>query len=191
MPSAAGRKRSINRPRIVPAAADRYRERLRSQHPPKAAAHSPGDLLSLGYLMKGAHSLMANAVEPVLMDQRFTYLQYVVLLRLRHGMAVHPKDIATQLRYNSGALTRVIDQLVDRGLLKRVRRNHDRRKVELQLTPAACGTIDGLIERIVYGLNRALGNFSGSEVQELQRLLVKLTITLQSAIDEADPTIAL
>ena len=63
------------------------------------------------------------------------------------------------------------------------RRDHDRRKVELQLTPAAAGTIDGLIELIVDRLNWALANFNGSEVQKLQRLLEKLTTTLQSAVE--------
>jgi DNA-binding MarR family transcriptional regulator len=154
---------------------------------PSATLHSQRDLLSLGYLMKRAHSLMADVVEPALMDRGFTYVQYVVLSRVRQGIAVTSKDIATQLRYNSGALSRVIDQLVHRGLLARVRRNHDRRKVELQLTEAAYGTIDGLIDLIVDRLNRALPNFSGPELQDLQRLLVKLATTLHSAIEPAMP----
>jgi DNA-binding MarR family transcriptional regulator len=149
---------------------------------PPAALHSQRDLLTLGDLMKRAQSLTASVLEPTLMDRGFTYVQYVVLSRVRQGMAVTSKDIATQLRYNSGALSRVIDQLVHRGLLTRVRRDHDRRKVELRITPAACGAIDGLIELIVDRLNRALANFSGSELQELQQLLVKLATTLQSAI---------
>jgi DNA-binding MarR family transcriptional regulator len=51
-------------------------------------------------------------------------------------MAVDPKDICVQFRQNSGELTRVLDQLAERGLLKRIRRGRDRRKVELQLTAA-------------------------------------------------------
>jgi DNA-binding MarR family transcriptional regulator len=151
--------------------------------PVKAALHSHGDLSSLGFLLKCAHSLMSNVVEPALMDLGFTYVQYVVLLRLRDGIAVNPTDISTQLRYNGAAVTRVVDQLEDRGFLERVRRDHDRRKVDLDLTPTACDTVDGLIELVVDRLNRALANFSGSEVLELQRLLVKLTITLRSAVE--------
>jgi MarR family multiple antibiotic resistance transcriptional regulator len=151
--------------------------------PATAAMHSQGDLLSLGSLLKRAHSLMSNVVEPALIELGFTYVQYVVLLRLRTGIAVNPTDISTQLRYNGAAVTRVVDQLEDRGLLKRVRRDRDRRKVDLDLCPAACDTIDGIIELVVDRLNRALTNFSDSEVQELQRLLVKLTITLQSTVE--------
>ena len=116
------------------------------------------------------------------MDRGFTYIQYVVLSQVRQGIAVTSKDIATELGYNSGALSRVIDQLVQRGLLARVRRNHDRRKVELRLTPAARGTIDRLIDQIIDRLNWALANFSSSELQDLQQLLAKLATILQSAI---------
>jgi DNA-binding MarR family transcriptional regulator len=64
----------------------------------------------------------------------FTFVQYLVLSWLRDGIALNSKDICFQFRHNSGALTRVIDQLAERGLLERIRRDRDRRKVDLQLT---------------------------------------------------------
>jgi DNA-binding MarR family transcriptional regulator len=89
---------------------------------------------SIGYLLKRAHSMMLDVIEPVLEERGFTFIQYVILSWLRDGIAVNPKDICFQFRHNSGALTRVIDQLAARGLLERIRRDRDRRKVELQLT---------------------------------------------------------
>src|SRR5882762_5402954 len=111
---------------------------------------------SIGYLTKRAHSLMLD------------------------GLAVNPKDICSQYRHNSGALTRVIDQLAARGFLERVRRDRDRRKVELQLTPAGREAVERLIPLVVEKLNLALADFSSAEVQELTRLLTKLNATLQS-----------
>ena len=78
---------------------------------------------------------------------------------------------------------RVIDQLAERGLLELVRRDRDRRKVELQLTPAGRETIEGLIPLVVEKLNLALDDFSGDEVHELQRLLVKLNSRLLAAVE--------
>jgi DNA-binding MarR family transcriptional regulator len=98
---------------------------------------------------------------------------------------VNPKDICLQFRHDSGALTRVIDQLAERGLLERVRRDRDRRKVELQLTPAGRETIEGLIPLAVEKLNLALAEFSTAEVHELRRLLVKLNTRLQSTVSPA------
>ena len=137
---------------------------------------------SIGYLLKRAHSLMLAVMEPLLEERGFSFIQYVILSWLRDGIAVNPKDICVQFRHDSGALTRVIDQLAERGLLERVRRDRDRRKVELQLTPAGRATIEGLIPLFVEKLNLALDDFSGGEFVELQRLLGKLTTTLQSAV---------
>src|ERR1700736_2796511 len=137
---------------------------------------------SIGYLIKRAHSLMLDVMEPLLEERGFSFIQYVILSWLRDGIAVNPKDICFQYRHNSGALTRVIDQLAERGLLERMRRNRDRRKVELQLTPAGRATIEGLIPLVVDKLNLALADFSSAEVEEFLRLLVKLNTTLQSAV---------
>jgi DNA-binding MarR family transcriptional regulator len=89
------------------------------------------------------------------------------------------------LRHNSGALTRVIDQLAERGLLERARRDGDRRKVELELLPAGREVLERLIPLVVGKLNCALADFSSAEVQEFKRLLLKLNVTLQSAVEPA------
>jgi DNA-binding MarR family transcriptional regulator len=138
---------------------------------------------SVGYLLKRAHSLMLAVIEPMLEERGFTFIQYVILSWLRDGIAVNPKDICVQYRHDSGALTRVIDQLAERGLLERVRRDRDRRKVELQLTPAGLAAIEAVIPFIIEKLNLALADFSGAEFAEFFRLLTKLNTTLQSAVE--------
>jgi DNA-binding MarR family transcriptional regulator len=138
---------------------------------------------SIGYLLKRAHSMMLDVIEPVLEERGFTFIQYVILSWLRDGIAVNPKDICFQFRHNSGALTRVIDQLAERGFLERVRRDRDRRKVELQLTPAGREAVERLIPLVIDKLNLALADFSSAEVQEFQRLLVKLSTALQSSAE--------
>src|ERR1700676_4894137 len=129
---------------------------------------------SVGYLVKRSHSLMVDAMEPVFEARGFTFLQYVILAWLRDGIAVNPRDICVQFLHNSGALTRVIDHLAERGLLERIRRDRDRRKVELQLTAGGRETIESLIPLVVEKLNLALAEFSSAEVQEFLRLLTKL-----------------
>jgi DNA-binding MarR family transcriptional regulator len=137
----------------------------------------------IGYLIKRAHSLMLDVLEPVLEKHGFTFVQYVILSWLRDDIALNPKDICFQFRHNSGALTRVIDQLAARGLLERIRRDRDRRKVELQLTAGGRETIEILIPLVVQKLNLALADFSSAEVQEFLRLLIKLNTTLQSTVE--------
>src|SRR5271155_2245256 len=140
---------------------------------------------SIGYLIKRAQSMILDVLEQVFAERGFSFVQYVILSWLRDGIAVNPKDICVQYRHDSGALTRVIDQLAERGLLERVRRDRDRRKVELQLTPAGRETIESIIPSVVDKLNEVLTHMSKTEVQELLRLLVKLNTTLQAHVDSS------
>lgn len=146
--------------------------------------------MGLGYLVKRAHSLMLDTMEPVFEARGFTFIQYVIMSWLRDGIAVNPKEICAQYRHDSGALTRVIDQLAERGLVERVRRDRDRRKVELQLTELGQETIKTLVPLVVEKLNLALEDFSGEEVSELQRLLIKLNGKLQSGVEGKSPPAA-
>jgi DNA-binding MarR family transcriptional regulator len=138
---------------------------------------------SVGYLIKRAHSMMLDVMEPLFEESGFTFIQYVILASVRDGIAVNPKDICAQYRHDSGALTRVIDQLAERGLVERVRRDRDRRKVELQLTRAGREAIEGLIPLVVQRLNSVLADFTSAEVEEFVRLLVKLNGKLQTIVE--------
>lgn len=138
---------------------------------------------SIGYLIKRAHSMMMDYLEQVFAERGFSFIQYIILAWLRDGIAVNPKDICAQYRHDSGALTRVIDQLEERGLLERVRRDRDRRKVELQLTEAGRKTVESLVPLLVEKLNLALADFSRDEASELKRLLIKLNTRLEATLD--------
>jgi DNA-binding MarR family transcriptional regulator len=140
---------------------------------------------SVGYLVKRAYSLCVDALEPVFTEQGFTFLQYQILAWLRDGLALNPSDICAQFRHNSGALTRVIDQLEERGLIERLRRDRDRRKVELQLTDAGRKVIESLVPLVVEQLNIALQDFSSEEVQLLIRLLMKFNASLEDMVERA------
>jgi DNA-binding MarR family transcriptional regulator len=138
---------------------------------------------SIGYLLKRAHSLLTDLTEPVLERQGFSHVQYVILMLLRDDIALNPTDICRLYRHDSGALTRVIDQLAERGFVERLRRDQDRRKVELQLTASGRQVIDALLPSVVATRNLALAEFSVAEVAELTRLLTKLNTRLQAVIE--------
>jgi DNA-binding MarR family transcriptional regulator len=137
---------------------------------------------SIGYLIKRSHSLLLDMLEPVLEAHGFSFIQYVMLAWLRDGIAINPKTFCAMYRHDTGALTRVIDQLADRGLLLRARRGGDRRKIELELTPAGREAIEQLLPVIVAKLNFALCGFSHGEFEELSRLLIKLNTSLQAVV---------
>jgi DNA-binding MarR family transcriptional regulator len=128
---------------------------------------------SVGYQIKRAYALMLDGLEPAFAAHGFTYMQYVILMQLRSGAVLNPRSICAFFRHDSGALTRVIDQLVERGLIERRRSEQDRRKVNLYLTAAGRAICEQLVPLVVEKLNGVVGDFSRTELDELMRLLTK------------------
>ncbi|HWS65101.1 MAG TPA: MarR family transcriptional regulator [Steroidobacteraceae bacterium] len=126
---------------------------------------------------------MFDLTEPLLLAHGFSQVQYGILAFLRDNIAVNPKDICREYRYDGGALTRVFDELRERGLLERDRCGRDRRKVNLRLTAAGRQAIEAVIPDFVTALNRNLSDFSTAEVHEFTRLLSKFNSNLQSNLD--------
>jgi DNA-binding MarR family transcriptional regulator len=137
---------------------------------------------SVGYLVKRANALVIEGLEPALAEQGFTFTQWVVMMHLRDGLAPNAKDLCVQLRHDSGAVTRILDQLEARALLVRERSLDDRREVKLRLTPAGHKMVESLIPTVVDKLNTVLSDFSSAEVVEMTRLLNKFIAGLNAAI---------
>ena len=134
---------------------------------------------SVGYLLKRAYLQLVDQIEPALEGQGFTFTQWVILMHLRDGLALNARELCSQLRHDSGALTRVIDQLEARALVSRERSRKDRREVQLQLTPQGRRTVEDMIPAVVERLNDALGDLTSDELSVLTRLLTKLGASLE------------
>jgi DNA-binding MarR family transcriptional regulator len=143
---------------------------------------------SVGYLIKRASALVIESVEPALEAHGFTFTQWVVMMYLRDGLAPTAKDLCVQLRHDSGAVTRVIDQLEARELVRRERSLTDRREVKLRLTELGLKTVESLVPVVVDLLNFVLRDFSTVEVAELTRLLTKFIIACGVTDDERGET---
>ena len=143
---------------------------------------------SVGYLIKRASALGIECLEPALADRGFRFTQWVILMYLRDGLAINAKEICSQLRHDSGAVTRVIDQLEARDFVRRERSVNDRREVKLTLTDAGRETVESLIPTVVDRLNHMLRDFSAAEVAELTRLLAKFISGFDAGTKVGDST---
>ena len=140
---------------------------------------------SVGYLLKRAHMLMLDQLEPVVAGSDITITHWIVMMHLRDGLAINASDLCAQLRHDSGALTRLIDQLEARGLVERERSREDRRAVQLRLTAAGLATLSSLLPKVVDRLNFTLREFTRAEANELTRLLTKLITSLEGSSTES------
>jgi DNA-binding MarR family transcriptional regulator len=141
---------------------------------------------SLGYLVKRTQRLMHDRIEAVFASQGITFQQWVVLMHLRDGLATSVAGLCQELRHDSGAMTRLIDQLEERGFIARRRQAADRRIIDLELKPAGRKMVESLIPLAVDTLNGALGGFTKTEVQQLKSLLVRLATRVGAMNAAAD-----
>jgi DNA-binding MarR family transcriptional regulator len=129
---------------------------------------------SVGYLMRHGASLMREELEAAFANHGFTFVQWVTMMRVRDNPALTAGDLCRDLHHDSGAFTRVLDQLEKRGLIRRERSETDRRVVLLHLTPDGRRVVETLLPIVVERLNHALAEFSAAEVATLARLLRRL-----------------
>ncbi|MFO1392528.1 MAG: MarR family transcriptional regulator [Steroidobacteraceae bacterium] len=135
---------------------------------------------SMGYLLRRVYTTMHDRIESAFAGHGFTLMQWIVLLYVRDGLARSATDIAREFRHDSGALTRVIDQLERRGLLTRERSSSDRRVVNLTLTPKGHRTIEELLPVVVGQMNLALEPFTREEFEQMRGLMERLVQHLQA-----------
>jgi DNA-binding MarR family transcriptional regulator len=134
---------------------------------------------SVGYLLRRVYTTMHERIEAAFAGHGFTLMQWIVLIYVRDGLAHTASDVVREFRHDSGAMTRVIDQLERRGLLTRKRSTRDRRVVELALTAKGRRTIEELLPVIVAEMNTALAPFTRAEFEQLRALMERLVDHLQ------------
>ena len=78
------------------------------------------------------------------------------------------------MSHDSGALTRVLDQMEQQGWITRERSTQDRRVVELTLTKAGYVTTEIYLPQVVELYNQIMGDFTKDEADTLIALLMRL-----------------
>src|SRR5271170_2545024 len=89
---------------------------------------------SIGYLLRRAGKLITGRIEALFVKEDVSFVQWVILMNLRDGLRMTAAELCQHLCHDSGALTRVIDQMEERGWVRRKRSVKDRRMVALELT---------------------------------------------------------
>jgi DNA-binding MarR family transcriptional regulator len=135
---------------------------------------------SLGYLVRRLHNLVVPRAEALFADADFTFSQWVVLMAVRDGIATTCAEIARHMDHDTGATTRLVDQLEQRGYLIRRRSTEDRRVVHLEITPVGRALAKSLMPRIIEFWNDVLEGFSSEEASQLVLLLTRLIARLEA-----------
>lgn len=102
----------------------------------QAACDGEDSFKGLTILLKQVLSDLTHAVDRTLASHALTFAKSLPLIALLDGQRHTTSSIAREVRCDTGAMTRIISDLEDKGLITRERSRDDRRVVYLQLTEA-------------------------------------------------------
>jgi MarR family transcriptional regulator, multiple antibiotic resistance protein MarR len=117
---------------------------------------------------------MIDALDRKLADYDISAPQLIVLSSLANGEGTSAAGLCKSISYDPGAMTRMIDRLEQRGLIRRVRDTGDRRLTNLQMTDEGKRLYPRLLAVKDEVQAQFLRGFSKEEIQMLEGLLNRM-----------------
>ncbi|WP_132980389.1 MarR family winged helix-turn-helix transcriptional regulator [Pigmentiphaga sp. D-2] len=130
---------------------------------------------SVGYLIKQAHLSLQRAVDAEMTALDLTAMQWGPLMLLAMGRGETAAELARSACSDTGAMTRMLDRLESKGLIRRVRSAEDRRVIKLELTEEGVRATEQVPQRLHDAVDLHIRDFSEQEVQQLKSLLRRMT----------------
>lgn len=141
---------------------------------PGAAAGIPDDEMVVGHLIGRARSALLTGLDGELEPFGLTGAQFAVLKNVADGIASTAADLCRTMHYDTGSMTRMLDRLEEKSVLRRERCTEDRRVVYLRITDTGNELLPQLRAAAVHVLSRHLAGFSPDEVESLKQFLVRM-----------------
>jgi len=147
---------------------------------------------SIGALLARVRVEMLAALDRELAaDKRLVPLevsaaQYIIIANL--AVAQEPmsaSDLCKGISYDAGAMTRMLDRLEGKGLIRRNRSPHDRRLMHLELTEEGRAAYPRMREISMNLANRFLRGFTKTEARQLESFLVRMLENAQGLVQRA------
>jgi DNA-binding MarR family transcriptional regulator len=140
----------------------------------------------LGHIIGRVRAQLLAAMDAELARDEFlaplevTSAQLIVILNLAgRDCATSASELCKGISYDAGAMTRMLDRLEAKGLVRRTRSPEDRRLVNLELTQAGKAAYPRVREISMRVLNRSLRDFSSDEARTLESLLQRLATNIR------------
>jgi DNA-binding MarR family transcriptional regulator len=150
---------------------------MTAQLPPPADFYSADNFTcepSLGWLLRQIKQSMVCQADKLLGEHDLTHAQWAPMLRLRFNGPMSSAALARELAMDGGAMTRLLDRLEAKTLVRRERSSEDRRVVMVSLSEngvAAMAAAPGVLSQVY---NDHLAGFSEAEFRILVDLLQRL-----------------
>lgn len=131
----------------------------------------------LGFLVNGAHAAINASIDSALQPLGITAAQFMVFNGIAKGTQCTIGELCRSVRYDSGAMTRLLDRIEQKGLIRRVANPLDRRSYLLELTAKGEVLAPRARRRAQAVSDALLQRFSQREANALRALLHKIRET--------------
>jgi DNA-binding MarR family transcriptional regulator len=141
---------------------------------PGTVAGIPDDEMVIGHLIARARSALLTGLDGELEQFGLTGAQFAVLKNVADGTADTAADLCRTMHYDTGSMTRMLDRLEEKSVLRRERCTEDRRVVYLRISDTGNELLPQLRAAAMNVLDRHLAGFSPTEVDTLKQFLVRI-----------------
>lgn len=129
---------------------------------------------SIGRLIADVSGRLLAAFDDEMTDHGITGAQWVILMRIANGCGSTAAELCRFSRYDTGSMTRMLDRLEEKGLIRRVRSSSDRRVIHLELTGAGRELYPLLPPVAIKVLNAHLQGFTRAELELFKGFLRRM-----------------
>ena len=126
---------------------------------------------STGYLVNKLAQVVAREIDRRMIDLGLTDAQWRPLLLIGQGLCTTAADLSRMAFQNTGAVTRLLDRLEAKALIRRIRSADDRRVVHLELTEAGKQVAAEVPNILAHYANQVLAGFSEDEFEQFKKFL--------------------
>lgn len=129
--------------------------------------------------LRRSSRLAQVTLEKALSKFQLNYGQWTALRIVVAANEISVGDLSREAEMTSGAMTRLVDCLEERGFVQRYRSVVDRRQVNVLGTPAAAEAVQAIVPFLTTTWSSLLSEISTDEIAELTAHLSKFAETLE------------
>lgn len=141
--------------------------------------------MRVGRLIRLVFNSLVHSIDARMQPLELTAMQWEPMLLLALGRADTVAGLARECDVDCGAMTRMLDRLEQKQLLRRLRSDADRRVVNLELTDKGRAVAEEIPLLVREELHRSLRDITPQEQETLVRLLTQMLDNNASPVQDA------
>lgn len=141
----------------------------------------------VGRLIKQVYTSIVRNVDVRMQPLGLTAMQWEPLMLIHFARADTVAGLARESQVNCASMTRMLDRLEAKDLLRRRRSHTDRRVVHVELTAKGRKVVGAILPQVLATLDEHMDGFTAADVSRLTNLLERMLANGQRSSGTHDP----